>query len=102
VVEVKYYGVQDFKNGFAVVQVDRFTFAIIDKNGNELFPAGTYQNVMGFSKGLAAVRENNRWGYIDTEGNIVIPTTLGYSERYFVEGMAAFQRDGRWGFITLR
>ena len=49
--------------------------------------APKYENVGTFSEGLAAVKENGKWGYIDTEGNTVIPFQydLAYS---FNEGLA--------------
>ncbi len=55
-------------------------------NGEFAIPA-QYQNARRFSQGLAAVEENNRWGFIDSSGQVIIP--LVYKDATeFSEGLA--------------
>jgi hypothetical protein len=44
----------------------------------------------GFSQGMAAVRQNDKWGYINREGKTVIPFRRAYSANRFNEGIAVF------------
>ena len=78
--------------------------------------AEKYDNATDFSEGLAAVRLNNKWGFIDTTGKIVIaPQFNPYQAQFnaaFSEGLVAInlvsaQKSGidgndpagvRWGF----
>lgn len=49
--------------------------------------APRYEAAREFSEGLAAVKENGKWGYIDTEGNTVIPFQYDGASS-FAEGYA--------------
>lgn len=58
-----------------------------------------YDGAGNFSEGLAAVKMEDKWGFIDHEGTIVIPPQKVDSVSAFKEGMAAVQLDGKYGFI---
>ena len=45
---------------------------------------------------LAAVKKNNKWGYIDEKGTEVIPCKYEYVAN-FAEGVLAVQLNGKWG-----
>jgi WG containing repeat len=46
-----------------------------------------------FSQGMAAVRQNDKWGYINREGKTVIPFRRAYSAGPFNEGIAVLKYD---------
>jgi len=52
--------------------------------------APTYEDAQTFSEGLAAVKQNGKWGYIDQDGKTVIPfqydLACAFSEGYAVVG----------------
>lgn len=56
-----------------------------------------------FSEGLAAVRLNNRWGFIDKTGKIVIPIEFNEGDAQFntrfSDGLCAVRVGKDWGFI---
>lgn len=58
-----------------------------------------YDEVRGYSDGLAAVKQKGGWGFIDINGNIVVPFT--YKDvRDFHEGKAAVKTEKGWGYIN--
>ena len=52
-----------------------------------------YQNASYFSEGLAAVKQNDKWGYIDETGKTVIPFEYDYAFP-FNEGVAVVAKYG--------
>ena len=52
-----------------------------------------------FCNGLAAVKSNNKWGYIDELGEIVIPCIYDECHR-FIYHIASVKLHGKWGLIT--
>lgn len=100
-------------------------YGLLDKMGNELFPA-RYSYIGGYGDGLFLYIENNKYGYMDTNGNEVIPAIFDvpngivpvYSKskddvyflfegllefavnRKFVYGCAKYEKDGCWGAIS--
>jgi hypothetical protein len=48
-----------------------------------------------FSQGMAAVRQNDKWGYINREGKTVIPFRQVYSADRFNEGIAVLNYENR-------
>lgn len=85
----KYYSFQDEKTGKWGYKCRRQVVipAIYDETSCDCF-----------SEGLAAVKLNDKYGYIDWKGTIVIPTVyeVAYS---FVNNMAQVKSDGKWGCI---
>ena len=57
-----------------------------------------YDEVRGFSEGLAAVKLGTKWGFIDKTGKMVINAQFNYAWP-FSEGLAAVLVDDKWGFI---
>ena len=53
----------------------------------ETIVAPKYQEVGGFSDGLAAVKQNGKWGYIDENGKTVIKAQFDFANS-FSEGIA--------------
>ena len=57
-----------------------------------------YDDVKRFSEGLAAIKENDTWGFIDKNGNKKISCI--YSSAYlFSEGLVGVGRNDKFGFI---
>ncbi len=54
--------------------------------------APTFDEVLPFSDGLAAVRVGDKWGFIDGTGHIVIPPQFKRAY-YFIEGVAVAESD---------
>ena len=69
-----------------------------DSEGNELFNK-QFEEVCDFSKGLAPVKQDGKWGLINTKGEGVIPCI--YDEAtWFSEGLARVGQNDKWGFIN--
>lgn len=71
---------------------DRSKYGFKDKSG-KVVVAATYDEVLEFSEGLAAVSLDELWGYIDPKGELVIPMEL---ERAFSfeKGFAEVEHRG--------
>lgn len=52
-----------------------------------------------FSEGLAAFRENKKYGFIDETGKVVIKPTFDYVAAEFSEGLALVIMNNKYGFI---
>lgn len=139
VIPAAYRQVTLFENGRALVQLETEWFAI-DRNGQPtsrdpddliaeqrmgkwgfVTPDGKvavdfrFDAVQPFSGGLAAVRVEERWGFVDRLGRFVIPAQFedgwptppggvvgGPPIGSFREGLAAVYKDGRWQFINAK
>ena len=51
-----------------------------------------------FNESLAAVRVDEKWGFIDKTGHLLIPLQYDYAWN-FKEDVAAVKQNGKWGFI---
>ena len=69
----------------------------LDSEGNKLFNK-QFEKVWKFSEGLAAVEQNDKWGYINTKGEVVIPCIYD-SFGNFSEGLADVYQIGKGGAI---
>ncbi len=57
-----------------------------------------YDDYRDFSEGLAAVKKDNKWGFVNLKGKKVISTK--YDDcRDFSNGFAAIEVKNKWGFI---
>lgn len=66
--------------------------------GGKVITPARYDDVKGFSEGLAPVMVGNKWGYIDTTGKLVIE--FQFDDTYgFHEGRAAVTTSELVGFI---
>lgn len=58
-----------------------------------------YDNVYQAGRGLFAVKDNRKWGYIDKDGKDVIPCI--YEEvGYFHNCLARVRRQDKWGYVN--
>lgn len=60
-----------FEEGYAGVQISEDSWVFVDTSFNVV--SEKFEEVYPFSDGLAAVKEDGKWGYIDTNFNLVIP-----------------------------
>jgi hypothetical protein len=71
----------------------------IDLDGKTvLTPASTYSKINSFHEGLAAVEQDNKYGYIDQSGKLVIPIQFDIADD-FSEGLAHIVREMKHGYI---
>ena len=83
-----------------LVLINRLSFnglEFFDRSGRQAFPLA-FEDARGFSCGLAAVKLDNKWGYIDKVGNLAI------SNRYdlampFASDVAHVCLKEKWGMI---
>jgi Caspase domain/WG containing repeat len=101
----------NFFNGLAAVSDTLPHLTFIDKKGKPMFsfkngtdfkknqedPYNIYQHQ--FVNGLAAVRQQGKWGFIDTLGRNVIPYEYEVITP-FSEGFAAVKKEGKWLYIN--
>ena len=66
-------------------------------NGHVVIPA-KYDDASSFREGLAAVKINNKYGFIDKTGTVVIPAKFD-GAGYFDNGKAQVVLNGRWFYI---
>lgn len=63
--------------------------------------AGPYEDARPFQDGWAAVKENEKWGFIDTDGTIQIPCQFD-DAKSFGQHLAAVQQGELWGYVSLQ
>ena len=86
-----------YRNDRLFVYYD-MVYHLIDSTGKTITDQ-TYQDARVFNDSTyAAVRINDKWGFIDQDGNIVIEPQYE-NARSFSNGFAAVQLAGKWGFI---
>lgn len=60
----------------------------------------TYDEIKPFSEGLAAVKRDDKWGFVNMQGEEVIPCIYELVDE-FSNGLAGVRTSkGRWGFIN--
>lgn len=66
-------------------------------------PDKSYDQVFGFSDGIAQVRSDKKWGYIEASGKELIPPSYAYAGR-FSEGLAPVRINvgSKMGYIDYR
>jgi hypothetical protein len=100
IIDVDYEQADRFRDGLAVVKIDKYdTFwAVIDREGETR--RVSYDDVYGFSEGLAVVRNGKKWLYINKELTPVISTD--YDEIWsFCDGLAMVEKDNKLGYIDI-
>ena len=98
----QFYQAYPFSEGIARVELlksNRLHYAYIDRVGKIVFSDPSVCEAGDFSEGLAAVKIEQKWGYINRQGKIAIkPQFMGAQD--FSEGLAAvIDVSGRWGYI---
>lgn len=93
-----------FSEGLALVAIINknshyTTRFFINKQDEIIIPASNSYDFIGrFSEGMAAIKRDNKYGFIDKNGDVVIDCIFDkYSQ--FSEGLACIQLNGESGFI---
>nr|WP_245247299.1 MULTISPECIES: WG repeat-containing protein [unclassified Paenibacillus] len=105
----KLFRVYIFSEGLARYQNKQGEWVYLDKYGKEVIKT-SYDEVLNFREGLAAVRKNGKWGFIDRKGKEVVQPHYdeirdddGYGISVetagFYDGLSAVNKNGKWGFI---
>ena len=90
-----------------ILGINEETARVIDENGDcyfinldgkKLFN-DVYQDAYDFHENLAAVKQNDKWGFIDRTGKLLIDYQFDDVSYGFSEGYAAVRKGKRWGFI---
>jgi hypothetical protein len=77
-------------------------YLFINKAGEIVVDASSYEKVGNFSEGLAAVFDPQKgWGFIDKSGTVVIQPGFE-SALDFKDGLAPVVSAGMWGFINTK
>ena len=58
-----------------------------------------FDNAEDFSLGLAAVKFNDKWGFINDKDEVVIQNIYSDAKGFSKEQLAAVKTNGKWGFI---
>ncbi|MCM3633388.1 WG repeat-containing protein [Paenibacillus camelliae] len=98
-----------YSEGLSRVKDDAGKWVYVDTTGKVVLKT-TYDNVLNFREGLAAVSKNGKWGFIDRTGKEIIKPQYvevrdddGYGIHSgtagFYEGLAAVSKNGKWGYI---
>ena len=61
--------------------------------------AGPYQDALPFADSWAAVKKDEKWGFIDTAGNVQIDFQFD-NALSFGQHLAAVEVDGKWGYVS--
>ena len=90
------------ENGLMLCSYQRGTKSFLRTDGTALNRnegrTSYFEDALPFSEGLAAVRNNGRWGYIDTNGEYVVQPQYERATA-FVGGCAAVYGGGMWQII---
>ncbi len=76
------------------------TYILVDSKGKQI-GKHSFEDAMLFKEDApAAVKINQKWGFIDKNGKVVIDPMYD-DARSFVNGFAAVSKDGKWYYINL-
>lgn len=78
---------------------ESWTSGYINVNGEVVIPPQFTQYGGNFSEGLAAVRQNNKYGFIDKSGDFVVAALYDQVSE-FHEGIALVKSGEKYGFIN--
>jgi len=88
------WGLEDIKGG---------TWMIIDKNGNvKKTLSGNYDEVSGFSDGMAVVKKDDKYGYINTDGTEIVAPTWAERPESFHNGLGRFYLPGSASYAAVK
>lgn len=88
-----------YDGSYAACANGRNWFFVDDKG--EVAISGTFQDARSFSNGLAAVKQNGKWGYIDLTGDVVIPCEFDGAGPFNTSGVAFVKLGERWKLLSL-
>lgn len=75
-----------------------FKWTLIGNNG-KILSTNLYSEIVRFSEGFAAVKNENGWGFIDVNGLEIVSPQYD-AVRNFSNGRAAVMKNDLWGFIN--
>lgn len=73
-------------------------YKFLDNKGDDI-SVGWCEKIEDFSDGLAAVRQNGKWGFLNEKGGLKIGFIYEDANR-FINGVAAVKLNGKWGYIN--
>lgn len=86
-------------HGYANCKVGgKWVFVSVEGGGDKRLPKS---GSCGFSEGLAAFREEGKYGFMNADGEVVIPARYNEVLGAFNEGLTPVQEEpnGKWGYI---
>ena len=88
-----------FRNERAFAENDD-GYVMLDASGKQIGKQ-VYEDTKLFleSDGLAAIKENGKWGYVDKDGKVIIEPQFEEAHS-FLNGYAAVKAHGKWGYIN--
>ncbi|MBL8124778.1 MAG: WG repeat-containing protein [Pyrinomonadaceae bacterium] len=98
ILEPMFEAVGVFQGGRSIVKAKKGKWGVIDKSGKFVLPP-TYDDMVHFYEGLAAVKKDGKYGFIDGNGRLVIPPKFDLAGS-FSYGLAAVMVDGKIGYIN--
>lgn len=75
------------------------TYGLVNEKGEFIVPMGVYDEIGGFSDGLAMVKKSEKYGFMDSAGKIIIPMIYDYASLYFKDGFLSVKKDTKFGII---
>ena len=88
------------EEGFAVVSKGGKS-GFVNREGNE--SVGWFDDAFPFTKvGLAAVKVDEKWGYVDKSGSWVISPKFDGAYNFLDNGVAIIRQENKWGHINTK
>lgn len=71
--------------------------AVVTVDGEMIIPYGEYQDISGYTKGFARVRQNGKYGIIDETGKVVVPIEYSTIWNFYKKDWYAtkLEKDGK-------
>ena len=93
VLRTRFVGGEPFRDRRAIVHDEARRTFVIDREGREVFES-RWDEIRSFSEGRAAVKKDDRWGFVDRDGRTIVePQYDGVWD--FAEGLAGFSIGGK-------
>jgi hypothetical protein len=91
-----YEEILSYSNGLAPVNLNG-KWGFVNFEGKEVIKP-KYNEIFGFSKGLAGAKDN-KWGFINATGQVAVPFKYDVVTD-FAEGYSGVRKNSKWGFVT--
>ena len=91
---------EGYRNGYAVVENDRYMYALMDRSGRLTTPFQYTTLYNDTGRYPAAELSGKGWGYIDTAGVELIPFIYEDAKGEF-NNVFTVEKNGRWGVVDL-
>lgn len=75
------------------------SYGLVNEQGEFIVPMGVYDEIGGFSDGLAMVKKSEKYGFMDSAGKIIIPMIYDNARLYFKDGFLSVKKDTKFGII---